>query len=382
MTDQLVEQARGDAESVTELACALIREPSRGGVDDHEPIVAVAEKWLVGQGLPCRRLAGPGGIPVGLACEIVGGNEGPAWVLDACLDTAPFGDLNAWSFPPTAGDVVDGWIRGRGAADSKTAAAMFCHLARAIVPCAEALQGTLTVLLDVDEHTGTFGGAQAFVADSRPVSGVLIGYPGLDEIVVGGRGVFRVRVHVFGEAGHSGTSKPTPSNAVVRGAHLVNALEATALPRCVPNGFPLPPKLTVTEIRGGESFSTVPDHCLVGIDIRLTDALDATYPASRATTIETITSWPPYQLGGDDQPAAALLAGAMAAGINARHKVAGPSNIGNFLAGLGIPSTAGFGLPYQGLHGPDERAHLEALPAVQAAYHHAALSLLGSPAGS
>jgi succinyl-diaminopimelate desuccinylase len=83
-------------------------------------------------------------------------------------------------------------------------------------------------------------------------------------------------------------------------------------------------------------------------------------------------------LTGHDQPAAALLAGARAAGIDARSKIAGPSNIGNFLAGMGIPATAGFGLPYRGLHGTDECARLDALPSVQAAYHHAALSLLNA----
>ena len=57
-------------------------------------------------------------------------------------------------------------------------------------------------------------------------------------------------------------------------------------------------------------------------------------------------------------------------------KVAGPSNIGNYLAGLGIPATAGFGVDYQGLHGSDERIRLDSIPAVQATYHRALLTLL------
>jgi acetylornithine deacetylase/succinyl-diaminopimelate desuccinylase-like protein len=57
-------------------------------------------------------------------------------------------------------------------------------------------------------------------------------------------------------------------------------------------------------------------------------------------------------------------------------KVAGPSNIGNYLARLGIPATAGFGVDYQGLHGTDERIRLDSIPVVQAAYHQALLTLL------
>ena len=54
----------------------------------------------------------------------------------------------------------------------------------------------------------------------------------------------------------------------------------------------------------------------------------------------------------------------------------GPSNIGNYLAGLGIPATAGFGVDYTGLHGTDERIRLDSIPAVHAAYHQALLILL------
>ena len=57
-------------------------------------------------------------------------------------------------------------------------------------------------------------------------------------------------------------------------------------------------------------------------------------------------------------------------------KIAGPSSIGNYLAGLGIPATAGFGVGYEGLHGADERIRLGTVPVVQAVYHQALLTLL------
>ena len=69
------------------------------------------------------------------------------------------------------------------------------------------------------------------------------------------------------------------------------------------------------------------------------------------------------------------------AGIAARAKVAGPSNIGNYLAGLGIPATAGFGVVYKGLHGTDERIRIDSIAPVQAAYHQALFTLLLPGAG-
>jgi succinyl-diaminopimelate desuccinylase len=57
-------------------------------------------------------------------------------------------------------------------------------------------------------------------------------------------------------------------------------------------------------------------------------------------------------------------------------KVAGPSNIGCYLASLGIDATAGFGVAYRGLHGTDECIDLETIPPVQTAYQSAVLGLL------
>ncbi|MEJ8667946.1 hypothetical protein WKI71_03380 [Streptomyces sp. MS1.AVA.1] len=114
---------------VIDLAQRLIRCPSRAGIDGYGPVLGVLEDWLAGRGLPYRRLHGDSGDTVGLLVEVAGGRPGPWWALDACVDTAPYGDEAAWSFAPDSGEVVDGWLRGRGAADSKLAAAMFCGIA-------------------------------------------------------------------------------------------------------------------------------------------------------------------------------------------------------------------------------------------------------------
>ena len=58
-------------------------------------------------------------------------------------------------------------------------------------------------------------------------------------------------------------------------------------------------------------------------------------------------------------------------------RVAGPSNIGNYLASLGIDATAGLGVGYEALHGTDERIDLATIPMIQATYHDAILALLG-----
>ncbi|WP_414166369.1 M20 family metallopeptidase [Streptoverticillium reticulum] len=394
MSENLQQAARARTASVVELAQELIRRPSRAGIDDYGPVLAVLEDWLAARALPHRRLRDDAGALVGLLVEIPGGHPGAWWTLDACVDTAPYSDEAAWSFPPACGEVVDGWLLGRGSADSKLAAAMFCHIAADLMPRAADLSGGLAVLLDVDEHTGGFGGARAYLADEAAIrpAGVMIGYPGLKEVVVGGRGLWRAMITVHAPSGHSGATKAVV-NAISRATHLVRLLDAAELPGLdAASGFPLPPKLSVTAFHGGQGFSVTPDRCELNIDVRTTanfdahDAetlvrkavveLDTQLPAPAPTEVTPVATWPPFRLTEDQQPAAALLNAATKAGLSPRAKTAGPSNIGNLLAAEGIPATAGFGVPYEGLHGIDERARLAELPTVYAIYHQAVLSLL------
>jgi succinyl-diaminopimelate desuccinylase len=388
-----LQAAREDHDAVVKLIQDLVRIPSRGGIDPYDPVLDCMASWLAGHGLPCRRLAGTGGMTVALASEVTGNGPGPRYVLDACLDTAPFGDENAWTYPPASGQITSGWLHGRGSADSKAGAAIFAHVAARLQRTSARWSGSVLLLFDVDEHTGAFGGAKAFFEHAPPgrVDGVMIGYPGLDHVVTGGRGVLRACLHVHGIAGHSGASKTLPS-AIAKAAELISRLEKTPLPGPPGPGFPLPAKLTVTAISGGQGYSTVPDLCMFNVDVRLTPALDAqaaadmlraaaaevdaAWPGTQPTDVEVTTRWPAFALGEHEPLRAALLAGASAAGVLVSAKVAGPSNIGNYLAGLGIPATAGFGVEYRGLHGTDEQIALSSIPLVQATYHHALLTLL------
>jgi succinyl-diaminopimelate desuccinylase len=385
-----------DQDSVIELTSQLVRIPSRGGIDPYDPVLKTVRRWLDQHNLPTATLQDVSGATVGLCCEIGGVQPGPRWVLDACLDTAPFGDESAWTHPPTSAHITDGWMWGRGTSDSKVGAAIFCHIATRLAPLAQRLHGRLVLLFDVDEHTGHFGGAKRYFEGAgapTDVAGVMIGYPGLDTLVVGGRGVFRTRLYVHGVSSHSGGSHAS-ANAIDKAAQLVHALTTAPLPDGKTESFPLPAKLTITTIHGGESYSVTPDLCVLGVDMRTTPAVDwrifrdflyqaltavdQAWPNTRATTMEIDTDWPPYHTDQGSPMRHALLGAAQSLGIDVRPKISGMSNIGNYLAGLSIPATAGFGVRYEGLHAVDERIHLDTIPLVQATYHAAVLTLLGA----
>jgi succinyl-diaminopimelate desuccinylase len=224
----------------------------------------------------------------------------------------------------------------------------------------------------------------------------MIGYPGPDHVVVGCRGFLRAAITVTSTAGHSGSSAPASGNAVEKAAELVHRLVRTELPTVASEAFPLPPKLTVTAMHGGEGsggYTIVPDRCMVHVDVRLTPAFDAAaatalleqeavavdreHSTAHPTLLEVVGTWPAYRLNSGSLLSTALLRAAeRATGRAPQPKVAGPSNIGNYLAGLGIEATAGFGVAYRNAHGTDECIDVSTIPSVQAAYHEAVVTLL------
>ena len=383
------------SDDIAALAAELVRIPSRAGEDDLAPVAACIRRWFDARGLPCTPLSGPQGQALGLYAEWQGAAGGPWVVLDATLDTAGFGDADRWTHPPTSGLIADGWLHGRGSADSKTGVALFAHLLAEFAQAdRRALRGRLGVLFDLDEHSGGFGGARAFFGQPLTHDGpprpdiVVIGYPGDDAIVTGGRGFVRARLQVAGIAAHSGATRERGLNAIDRALALVQALNTLPLPG-PDHELGLPPQLTITGIDGGgPGFSQVPDACELRLDLRLTSAFDdaearaavlhavaaqdALHPQAAATRIEWIAGWPPYRVP-DSHPMVAAL---QAAGLEERGQplptqVVGPSNIGNYLAGLGVPALCGYGVRGEGIHASNERVALASIAPVYRIYRGA-----------
>lgn len=384
----------GHMDAMINLLGELVSRPSRAGVDSPQPVLEAISAWLRDHDIPHEWLHDEAGLPLGLWGEIRGGRPGPAYLLDATADTAPFGDPQAWRHPPDRASIEDGWLYGRGSADSKAGIAVFCHVLADLRPMAERLAGSLGFVFDAEEHTGSFAGIHRYMAVRRgkPLAGVMIGYPGNDRLVTGARGFLRARLTIHGIGAHSGSSGNRGVNAIERARDLLERLAAEPLP-AADETFPLPAKITPTAIHGGGSFSLVPDRCELELDLRLTPAFDD--PAARrlveatvarldadgaapATAIEWLPGWPACRLDPAHAMVQALVEAAGAAyGHAVPTGVAGPSSIANYLATLGIPATAGLGVTYRDIHAPDECVLLASLEPTFLAYRNALLSLLG-----
>jgi succinyl-diaminopimelate desuccinylase len=367
-----------DADGVVALAAELVQLPSRGGLDSPQPVLASLARWLTANGLQPRELRGADGAWVGLHLRCLGREPGPIVCLDACIDTAPFGDQSRWSRPPASGAIADGRLWGRGAADSKMGAAILAHVVRDLVHSGSLSRGGVDLLLDADEHTGRFGGARAYLAALvRKPDKAVLGYPDNRELIRGSRGFHRVRITVAGRAGHSGATGGDAVNAIGRLARLVAAIETAPLPAEPAGPFAFGPKVTVTAIEGGEGFSVVPDRAVCSLDIRLTPGFDRLAAMRwlealvdpQTTQIETVESWPPYIVPEADPFVRAFQAAGSAAFDRAIPlAVCGPSNIGNLFAAHGIATLCGLGVTAENVHGTDECALLASVPQAYRGY--------------
>lgn len=358
--------------SLLELTRELVRLPSCSEIHSPEPVLEAIGAFLARAQIAYEIVRGPKGEPLAGRARIDGGSPGDTYLLNAPADTAAVGDPSAWRHSPFAADEEDGWLYGRGSADSKAGIAAFCHVAREIRRRAQSLRGSLILIFDADEHSGGFTGIRRALEDLRthPIAGAFIGYPGHDRVIVGCRGFLRARFRVHGVSAHSGSAKRRGINAINRASQLVAALEQLGNELPVSAGFPLPPAVSVTAIQGGKDYSTVPDRCDVGVDCRLTPEFDAGWAERQllaavsqldqgspapATAMTLLPGWPAYQLS-PSSPILAALSNAARRVLRRElpMEVAGPSSIGNYLATHGIDATSGFGCRYRNLHAADE----------------------------
>lgn len=366
-------------EQIIQLASELVKIPSRAGTDQLDDILSFLLRWMQDQQVDCQVLRADDGRKVGLYVHIRSGQPGPALCLNACIDTAPFGDESAWSHSPTAAALRDGRLYGRGAADSKIAVAIFSHLAAKILRSSGLKQGELFVVFDAEEHSGEFTGIKRFLETApRKPDAVFIGYPGNKNLVVGSRGFARAIINVHGKSAHSGSKSVKGFNAIQKMARLVDAIYTRDLPKETLPDFSFGAEVNVTEIKGGEGFSVIPDLCTCKVDMRLTPninqhvarewleelvrGLDTMYPDSRATEVTWLESWPAYAVSRQSLLVTEFLEVAESVfGRPIQPVISGPSNIGNYLASRHIPAFAGFGVTYGNLHATDEYIEVDTI---------------------
>lgn len=257
------------------LAQALIRCPSVTPEDGGA--LGVLEAALAPLGFRCHRLrfAEPGTAPVeNLYARR--GETGPNFCFAGHTDVVPPGERKQWTHDPFAGEIRDGVLHGRGAADMKPAIAAFVAAAARHAGARNA--GSISLLITGDEEGPAVNGTRKVLAWLRErgetIDHCLVGEPTSaavagDTLKIGRRGSLTLRLTVAGVQGH--TAYPQHAlNPVPILAAIVADIAADPLDRGTAHFEPSTLAFTSFDV-GNPASNVIPGEARAVCNIRFND---------------------------------------------------------------------------------------------------------------
>jgi acetylornithine deacetylase/succinyl-diaminopimelate desuccinylase-like protein len=244
-------------QEVTDVLQRLIRFNTVNPPGNERPLQEYLAQYLASAGLEVELLGRSAQRPnlIARLRPAHPGGDGPALCLLSHVDTV-LATPSEWERDPWSGDVVDGWLWGRGAIDMKSqTAAEVVAVASLARSGWRPARGELLVVALVDEETGGGEGAMWLTEHHRDKvrcdfvinegAGPVIPYDGrrIYAVCVAEKGVFRFTVTTAGVAGHASIPK-IGDNALLKMAPLLQAMadhqpafDVTEAPRAMLEGL-------------------------------------------------------------------------------------------------------------------------------------------------
>ncbi len=200
----------------------------------------------------------------------VGPEGGKRLLFDAHMDTVGVENPARWEHPPFGGEVVNGILYGRGAADMKGALAAMVHAGGLLARRGAALRGALYVAAVVQEEPCEGLAVRHIVEEGglRP-DWVILGEPTDLQIARGQRGRIEFAVTIEGRAAHA-SAPERGVNAIYEASRFIVGLALLA-PQFNQDPFLGKGTVAVTSIHAeAGSRNVIPDVCTLTIDRRLT----------------------------------------------------------------------------------------------------------------
>jgi len=158
---------------------------------------------------------------------IRGGGEAPSVMFNTHLDHVDAGDPADWPHDPFGGEIHDGVLWGRGAADIKGPLAAQVYGIAGLIDADEPPAGDVYVTAVVQEEVGGLGAR--YMADTLRPDLTVIGEPSRNEVRRGHRGRVELQVRVRGRMAHASMTEIGKNPLTVIGRFLA-ALDGLELP--------------------------------------------------------------------------------------------------------------------------------------------------------
>jgi succinyl-diaminopimelate desuccinylase len=257
-----------------DLTARLIRCPSV--TPEEGGAIELLAGLLSAAGFECRR-ADRGGIANLFARW---GEKGHAktFGFNGHTDVVPPGDPSLWTAPPFGGEVKDGMLWGRGAADMKSGVAAFAAAAVDFVRETPP-DGALILAITGDEEGEALHGTAAILdwmdANGERMSACLVGEPTCpsrmgEAMKIGRRGSLTAFLTAKGVQGHSAYPRRA-KNPVHAMAALAHRLSTAELDHGTPH-FEPSTLAVVTLDTGNPAGNVIPAECRATVNIRFNHA--------------------------------------------------------------------------------------------------------------
>lgn len=203
---------------------------------------------------------------VGGVLECGEAEAGPTIVLNGHMDVVPVGE-ESWTSPPFEPTWLDDGdrLRGRGAADMKSALAACVFAARDVASDAIDLDGRIVVESVVDEEAGGIGAAQAALENPYPFDrdAAIVAEPTELVPVLATEGCLMKRLRVHGRSAHAATrwhgESVLPHFIKIYEALMdLEATRATAVTHPLYEAYDNPWPVNVGTVEAGSWASSVP----------------------------------------------------------------------------------------------------------------------------
>jgi succinyl-diaminopimelate desuccinylase len=257
----------------TRLAADLIRCPSvtpaEGGA------IVLLEGVLAQAGFQCTRVD-RGGI-ANLFARAGAKGAKRSFGFNGHTDVVPPGDIARWRMDPFGGEILDGQLWGRGAADMKSGVAAFVAAAVAYVPRLPA-DGAICLAITGDEEGDATDGTVALLdwmrSNNESMSVCLVGEPTsterlCDTMKIGRRGSLTAHVTVTGVQGHAAYPERA-RNPIPALARLVDRLSSHELDKGTDHFGPST-LAVVTMDTGNGASNVIPAETRATLNIRFND---------------------------------------------------------------------------------------------------------------
>jgi succinyl-diaminopimelate desuccinylase len=133
--------------------------------------------------------------------RVRGRDHGPSIMLSSHLDVVDVGDLGQWEYAPFSGEIVDGYLHGRGSTDCKGPLALQTYAAASFLKSRPS--GDIYIAHTVLEERGSWGMAHVMEhGDIHPLA-VIIGEATAGDICIGHRGRAELLITIRGKAAHA-----------------------------------------------------------------------------------------------------------------------------------------------------------------------------------